>query len=198
MKIEFLAEDCPARAAAEQHIRSVYDHVYGAEITDFAPRLVTVRNPEGHILCAAGLRTAADGFFSDTYLTGELSHMVRDADGLPVPADRIMEVVSLASVTPFPVLAMLDVMVHWGRDRGMTCGIFTATAKLRRLLDRTGVPYARLAPADPARIANPERWGSYYAQNPWVCACSDSDGTPVRFSPRGRAASIAALRSEAS
>lgn len=191
MKFEFLTEASPARAAAEQHIHAVYKHAYGAEITAFAPRLVTVRNPEGQILCAAGLRTAEDGFFSDTYLDGGFQNGIDCADGRRVPPGRIMEVVSLASTTPFPVLAMLDVMIGWGRQRGMTCGVFTATARLRRLLDRTGLDYVRLAPADPARIAAPESWGSYYAHDPWVCACTDRQIAPVLLSPRTRAAALA-------
>lgn len=196
MRIDFLTEQSPERAAAERHIHDVYREVYGAQITAFAPRLVTVRAPDGHILCAAGLRTARDGFFSDAYLDGGFTRHLRGANGQPVPEGQIMEVVSLASITPFPVLAMLDVMVDWGRDRGMTCGVFTATAKLRRLLDRTGLDYARVAPADPARVAEPESWGSYYAHDPWVCACADRLFAPVALSPRTRAA--AALRCEAS
>ncbi len=195
MKIEFLAEDSPARAEAEQHIHDVYKEVYDADITRFAPRLVTVRNPAGQILCAAGLRTAQDGFFSDVYLDGGFGHVL-GPDGRPLPQGQIMEVVSLASVTPFPVLAMLDVVAGWGRARGMVCGVFTATAKLRRLFERTGLDYAKLAPADPARVASPESWGSYYAHDPWVCACLDRQVAPVMFSPRTRA--VAALRCEAS
>lgn len=195
MKIDFLTRESPARAAAEQHIRNVYQEAYGASITEFAPRLVTVQDRGGQILCAAGLRTARDGFFSDTYLDGGFGRSLLGADGLPTPEGRIMEVVSLASTTPFPVLAMLDVMVDWGRTRGMTCGVFTATARLRRLLDRTGLDYARLAPADPSRIIGLESWGSYYAHDPWVCACVDRQFAPVQLSPRNR---ITELRQEAS
>ncbi|KRS15675.1 thermostable hemolysin [Roseovarius indicus] len=195
MRTDFLTEQSPGRAAAERHIQDVYREVYGARITGFAPRLVTVRGPDGQILCAAGLRTASDGFFSDAYLDGGFTRHLRGPDGQPVPAAQIMEVVSLASITPFPVLAMLDVMVDWGRARGMTCGVFTATTKLRRLLERTGLDYSTLAPADPARVAAPDSWGSYYAHDPWVCACADRLFAPVALSPRTRAAS---LRCEAS
>ncbi len=195
MKIEFPTEGSRARAEAEQHIRDVYKAAFGAEITEFAPSLVTVRNAQGQILCAAGLRTVEDGFFSDVYVDGGFGEGVEGAGGLPVPAAQILEVVSLASTTPFPVLAMLDVMVGWGRAQGMRCGVFTATAKLRRLLDRTGLEYSRIAPAHPSRVASPESWGSYYAHDPWVCACTDRAVAPILLSPRTRAAG---LRSEAS
>lgn len=199
MRFEFLTGDSPAREEAEQHIHDVYRQVYGAEITEFAPRLVTAHDPAGRILCAAGLRTAEEGFFSDVYLDGGFGQGLKDTNGQHIPPQQIMEVVSLASRTPFPVLAMLDVMVDWGRDRGMTCGVFTATAKLRALLDRAGLDYARLAPADPARVVSPGSWGSYYAHDPWVCCCTDRQFAPVVFSPRRRAAWPApALRCEAS
>lgn len=187
MRFEFLEHECPARDEARQHIQDVYNAAYGARITRFAPRLVTVRNPQGQILCAGGVRTAEDGFFSDAYVDGGFGASLRSPDGTPVPPGRIMEVVSLASSTPFPVLAMLDVMIGWGRERGMTCGVFTATAKLRRLLNRTGLTYTALCPANPARVADAQSWGSYYDHDPWVCACSDTQFAPIILSPRTRA-----------
>lgn len=194
MRIEFLDEDSPARIEAERHIHKVYSDSYGARITQFAPRLVTARNAQGQILCAAGLRTAANGFFSDVYVDGGFASVLKTPSGAALPLSQVMEVVSLASSTPFPVLAMLDVMIGWGRQRGMTCGVFTATAKLRRLLDRTGLGYLPICPAVPDRVADPGSWGSYYDHDPWVCACSDRAFAPIVLSPRTRAA----LRSEAS
>jgi hypothetical protein len=102
-----------------------------------------------------------------------------------------MEVVSLASTTPFPVLPMLDKMIEWGRENGMTCGVFTATTPLRRLLKRTSLNYVELASADISRVSNPKAWGSYYDTDPKVCAFSEALSQPVALSPRARATKIA-------
>lgn len=184
MKIEFLSGVSAGRTAAENHIQSVYWNTYRAKITDFAPLLVVAQRPDGQILCAAGIRTARDGFFSDAYLKQDFSTVLRQLAGLDVPADQIMEVVSLASKTPFPVLPMLDRMIEWGRENGMTCGVFTATRPLRQLLRRTGLAYTELASAQASQVANPQDWGRYYETDPKVCAFSEVLAQPVTLSPR--------------
>jgi hypothetical protein len=187
MKIEFLEHAHPAQQEAREHIQSVYGACYGARIERFAPRLVTARNQQGEIVCAAGVRTAQDGFFSDSYIDGGFSNVLHFPDGAPVPLSQVMEVVSVASTTPFPVLGVLDFLLGWGRENGMRCGVFTVTAKLRRLIDRTGIDYTAICRADPSRIENAESWGSYYDQDPWVCACTEGRFDPVFLSPRNRA-----------
>ena len=188
MKAEFLGPDCPGRAQVQAHIQKIYLDAYGASVTEFAPLLVATRNASGDILCAAGIRTAADGFFSDTYLQGDFATALSARTGQTIAPTNIMEVVSLATATPFPVLAMLDAMIDWGRARGMSWGVFTATARLRRLLERTGLSYTRLCPADPAHIDDPQPWGRYYQTDPWVCAFSEPQSAPVILSPRKRRA----------
>lgn len=192
MKIEFLSGDCPGRQAAQDHIKAVYRDIYGAEVTEFAPLLVTATRVGGEILCAAGIRTATDGFFSEGYLASDFSTVLHDVAGIEVPASEIMEVASLASSTPFPVLPMLDKMIEWGRENGMTCGVFTATTSLRRLLKRTSLNYVELASADISQVSNPKTWGSYYDTDPKVCAFSEALSQPVVLSPRARATKIAA------
>lgn len=192
MKIEFLEQSHPAQQEAREHIQSVYSACYGARIERFAPRLVTARNQQGDIVCAAGVRTAQDGFFSDSYIDGGFANALHFPDGAPVPLSQVMEVVSVASTTPFPVLGVLDFLLGWGRENGMRCGVFTVTSKLRRLIDRTGIDYTAICRADPARIENAESWGSYYKQDPWVCASTEGRFDPVFLSPRNRASTTKA------
>jgi len=191
MRIEFVGRDCPERQKTQDHITNVYRDVYGAEINDFAPLLVSAKRADGKVLCAAGIRTSRDRFFSDRYLDGDLTAVLRAKTGIDAPQEEIMEVVSLASLTPFPVLPMMDAMIRWGQGNGMTCGVFTATGPLRRLLKRAGLPYVKLAAATISRAGEPDIWGSYYDTDPWVCAFNKA----VTLSPRHHAAE---LRSEAS
>lgn len=197
MRTDFLDMNNPERQAAQDHIRAIYGEAFDANVTRFAPLLVTVRNAQGDILCAAGIRTAKDGFFSDTYLGRDFSTALLAKTGTTVPLNEVMEVVSLASTTPFPVLPMLDAMVAWGREQGMTCGVFTATAALRRLLKRTGLGFTPLCAANPANVDDAESWGRYYETDPWVCAFSEAVSLPVTLNPRGRSVGTD-LRSEAS
>ncbi|MBT5681836.1 MAG: hypothetical protein HOJ09_07245 [Gammaproteobacteria bacterium] len=192
MNIAFLNVTCAGRAKAEAHIKNVYWNTYRALITEFAPLLVVAQRIDGEILCAAGIRTVHDGFFSDAYLRSDFTTTLLEIAHINAPAEQIMEVVSLASTTPFPVLPMLDAMVEWGRSHGMTCGVFTATAPLRRLLRRTGLGYTELALARASQLGGLQDWGSYYETNPKVCSFSEQLGRTAVLSPRTRAALIAA------
>jgi len=186
MKTEFLTPDSPRYDEVTAHTQKIYRDTYGATIRNFAPLLVASFNAEGKILCAAGIRTKEDGFFSDTYLDDDLGNTILKRTGQVVAASEIMEVVSLASATPFPVLAMMDKMVQWGRMHNKSLGIFTATAKLRKLLGRAKLPYNLLCPANPARVDNPDDWGSYYDTDPCVCSFSEEFCTQITLSPRNR------------
>ncbi|MFT7596147.1 MAG: hypothetical protein ACI8R4_003481 [Paracoccaceae bacterium] len=184
MQIDFLEGDCPGRSAAQDHIRKIYWDKYRARVSSFAPVLVTAKRADGTIVCAAGLRTAASGFFSEPYLNESFEQNLLKTAGAIVPRDEIMEVVSLASATPFPVLPVMDAMINWGRAQGKTCGVFTATSALRRLLGRTGLQFDTLSAAIPNRVTDPENWGSYYETDPWVCAFRENAALPVALCPR--------------
>lgn len=186
MHIDFIGLADSGRAAAEDHIRAVYRDAYRAEMRAFAPLLVTARDAGGRILVAGGIRTAVDGLFSSVYLDDPLEAHLSAMAARPVDASRILEVVSLASVSPFPVLPLIDAIIGWGRDRGMEWGIFTATAPRRRLLRRAGMGYLDLGAALPERLEDASMWGAYYDEDPRVCAFSDATVDLV-LSPRARA-----------
>lgn len=186
MRVEFIGPSDPGRAAAESHVRDVYREVYGADLRSFAPLLVSAADASGRVLAAAGVRTAEDGFFSGVYLDDPLETRLSALVARPVTPGAILEVVSLASVSPFPVLPLIDAIIGWGRARQMEWGVFTATAPLRRLLRRAGMTHLELGAARPERLPDPSVWGSYYASDPQVCAFSDLSAALI-LSPRARA-----------
>lgn len=176
------AEDGYAAGAA--HIRRVYRQVFDARVTELPPRLVSARAPDGTVLCVAGIRTGADGFFSQTYLDRPVRDVLSQIAGTPVADADILEVVSMAATSPFPMLPVLDTIVTWGRERQIAWGIFTATDNIRRLVNRAGLTCTPLVQARPDRVATPGAWGSYYAQNPWVCAFQDTRGVLPQLARR--------------
>ncbi|SLN68047.1 Thermostable hemolysin [Roseovarius gaetbuli] len=189
MQISFMTPQdtpCPvAVLAAQDHVASVYQSAYGATVRSFAPNLVVAQNHTGLITCVAGIRTARDGFFSDCYLERPFDAVLSDCGHGPVGPGKVLEVVSMAATSPFPVLPVLDAIIGWGRERGMEWGVFTATAPLRRLLGRAGMAHVMLAPARLDRVTNPGDWGSYYDSDPWVCAFGDRlPPQPVTLDPR--------------
>jgi hypothetical protein len=76
-------------------------------------------------------------------------------------------------------LVMLEL---WGAVANDLAGsseiaVATLTAPLRRIFDRVGLPFVSLAAARPERIGEGAAlWGSYYQQDPQVCAGPIADG----------------------
>jgi len=56
----------------------------------------------------------------------------------------------------------------------MQFGVFTATQRLRRAIKATRIPLIEFAPAPKSRVSNPQDWGSYYENDPWVCGMADT------------------------
>ncbi len=187
MRFQLVPTNSPLRSVTEAHIRQVYADSYGARIDSFAPLLAAVLNAGGEVLCAAGIRTAASGFFSDRYLDQSFTEALKQQRGLEIAPAQIMEITSLAAVSPFPVLPMLDRITDWARRREISCGVFTATRGLRRLLSRARLGHVALCPARPERVADPAAWGRYYDCDPWVCAVIDDRARLPRLTPGGRA-----------
>ncbi|MGI9508872.1 MAG: thermostable hemolysin [Geminicoccaceae bacterium] len=184
MPTQFITEGHPLWWAAMAHIKSVYRQAHQADIVDFAPEIVVATNAGGCIICAAGLRTADNGFFSEAYLDAPIAETLSFISDDVVRPSEVIEVVTLASSRTCAALPLLDAITSEGRRRGMRFGFFTATNRLRSMLQRAGLPLIPLAPAHDGRIANANMWGHYYRTDPWVCALPDSMKLPLAFCPR--------------
>lgn len=163
----------PLRGEAEACIAEVYERAFGASGLDFPSLLVAWADAEGRPLCAAGLRTAADGFFSEAYLDRPIERLLAARSGRPVARAVVFEVTTLASRRAEASPAFLRQLAVFGHCAGFRWAFFTATERLRRLLGGLGIPAVELAAADPARLPDAGRWGSYYSRAPRVCAVGD-------------------------
>lgn len=182
-RIVLVTRTHPLRGATEACVASVFRAAYGARGLSFPPLLVAQIDAADRPLCAAGVRTAADGFFSEAYLDRPIERLLAERLGRPVARDAVLEVTQLASRSAERSSAFVRRIVALGRLAGFELAFFTATARLRRLVARLGIPLIDLGPADPARLADAGRWGSYYAAAPRVCAV---DGRAL--APSARAA----------
>ena len=158
------------RGKAEHFIREVYEEEYGARLGAFPRRLLVEIGLQGEILCAAGLRTSAEGFFSERYLDTTIETALTRVRGQPVAREHIFETSTFASRSPRAVPLFVGQIIDWGENSGFEWSFFTITRRLSTLLDRLGLELAPLGRADPARIGNADSWGSYYEQEPRVYA----------------------------
>lgn len=160
------------RVRVEACISDVYERAFGASDLAFPRRLVAWLDDADHPVCAAGLRKAADGFFSEIYLDSPIEQVLLMRTGETVARNRIFEVTTLASRNPEVSPLFIRQLALLGKVAGFEWSFFTATTRLRKLLCQLGIPIVELAAADPTRVANLDSWGSYYTQSPLVCAVS--------------------------
>ena len=170
MRAAIIPRNHDLRPAAEQLIAEVYALHYSARVMAFPATLVAMTSYHGTLLCAAGLRFAADGFFSECYLEAPVDTVLTGLWQSPVRRELVFEVTSLASRAPHAVGSFLRKIIACGEAAGFEWAFFTATAPLKAFLERLGLPLMPLATADRARVANPESWGTYYELSPSVYA----------------------------
>lgn len=160
----------PLRAGTEACIRTVYERAYGARDLTLPRMLIAWVGQDDRPLCAAGFRTAGDGFFSEIYLNTPIERALQRRTGRPVARSSIMEVTTLASRSAEASSAFVRQIAAFGKEAGFAWSFFTATLRLRQLLSDLGIPTFVLAEADPRRVPDPAQWGSYYSHAPHVCA----------------------------
>lgn len=165
-----VALDDPQRPDVEGFIKRIYRLRYNADVEDFPTQLIAFRGDTGELLCAAGLRTAQDGFFSENYLDAPIERILGDLSNKTVGREEIVEVSTLVSLAPTEVFKFIADMISIGKANRFSWSFFTATARLRRIVEKLGLFPIYLADADHRRIVNFERWGKYYAEQPRVFA----------------------------
>ena len=170
MRVKLTPRDDDLRPEAERLIADVYERHYGARIATFPDTLIAKVDDNGSVRCAAGLRFAAEGFFSEAYLDAPVEAVLFSLGRMRVPRERIFEVTSLTSRAPHLVGGFLRKIVACGEAAGFEWAFFTATAPLKSMLEKMNLTLVPLAVAERDRIANPKSWGRYYAFAPQVYA----------------------------
>jgi hypothetical protein len=160
------------RDETEATIRAAYRRKHGARL-DSLPSTLVAEIEADKVICAASLRFAAEGFFSERYLDLPVEALVTRHAGVRATRDSLAEVGSLAAARPGAVGHLVAGVVQHLQARGIRWAFFTATARLRALLRRAGIPLIELAAADPQRVDNAEIWGGYYRHDPRVMLVGD-------------------------
>jgi Thermostable hemolysin len=170
LKTSILTIDHPRRHSAEDFIKTVYAARYGARLETFPSRIIALLGNRDEVLCAAGLRFFDDGFFSERYLDTPIEDAVSAISARPVNRSAIFEVTTLASRAPLATTEFIAEIGAFGEEAGFEWSFFTLTRRLYLMVRRLGIALTYLAEADQGRIADSERWGTYYASQPRVYA----------------------------
>jgi len=162
----------PDRADVETFIRDVYRERYGADVTAFAPILVSLADEKGMLIAAAGYRPGNEGrLFLERYLSAPIeTYLVQGPSALP-ERRRLVEVGHLAATRAGAGRHLILMLGPHLAAQGFQWVIGTLTQELRQLFLRLGIAPLSLAEADPALLGDEiARWGSYYDHRPVVLA----------------------------
>lgn len=170
MQFQIVPRGHARRPAIEAMVAEAFRRGYGARLERLPERMIAVFDGDGVPHCAAGLRDATTGFFSERYLDMAVEQAIPLVTGEPVARSEILELGSVAALKPGGLLLLLQGFARTGLEAGYRWALFTATERLLRLPRRLRIPLADLGPACIERIENPQDWGSYYEHGPRVCA----------------------------
>jgi len=159
------------RREVEAFIRRVYAERYGADVSGFAPMLVSLRDGDG-IVAAAGYRSAdQDRLFLEGYFDQPIESLLEAHAGQSMVRTDIVEVGHLASTRAGEGRRLVQMITAHLAEQGFDWVVCTLTAELRHLFVRIGITPLALGAADPAALGRDMgRWGSYYDHHPVVLA----------------------------
>jgi len=166
------------RAIAERFISQRFAESFGSRVEAFMPRLFTLRNQDGDICGALGLRSATNRLFLEQYLDLSIEQSVAAHAGHAVNRQSIVEVGHFSGTFPGAVRAMIQLLTARLHGEGFQWVTFTGTASLRNAFSRLGLSPLTLQAADINRLPPEERaaWGSYYDHEPMVLVGNITEG----------------------
>lgn len=159
------------RAEVEAFIRRVYAQRYGADVQQFAPTLVSLRDASG-IVAAAGYRSAGDGpLFLERYFDAPIESLLASSADVSVERDRIVEIGHLSATRAGEGRRLIRLLALHLQSLPVDWVVSTMTTGLRHMFLRLGVTPLALGLADPDRLgADASQWGRYYEHHPVVLA----------------------------
>jgi hypothetical protein len=162
-----------ARAEVEAFIHAVFKNAYGADVSLFMPHLVALRDGNGVLMAAFGLRPASEGpLFLEQYLDEPIEAILSEHLGKTVTRKQITKIGNLAVANPRNAGVLIAHVIQHALDMGIEWCVATSHHSLQNAVIKGGRDVYPLFPADKARLSVEEqaKWGSYYHNMPQVVA----------------------------
>jgi hypothetical protein len=160
-----------ARDEVESFIRAAFLTAYDADVRHFMPQLMTLRDTQGALMAALGLRGPDAGpLFLEYYLDRPAEQALAAVIGRPVARSQLVEVGNFAVGAAGGGRWLITALTAFLHGAGSAWAVFTCGPGLRNSFRRLGIPLYPLAEADPDCLSPDERsrWGRYYDQHPMV------------------------------
>jgi Thermostable hemolysin len=165
--------DAPCRREVEGFIAAVFKQVYGAEITHFMPKLVALRDQNGVLMAAFGLRHAhEEKLFLEQYIDVPIEVLVSQQLGREVTRSQITCIGNLAVANPRNASILISHIIQYSLQLGIEWCVATAHHSLQNGLIKSGRDVYAIAEADYHRLPESEiaSWGTYYKNTPQIVA----------------------------
>lgn len=166
-------EDSPYRHEVESFIALIFKQQYGAIITEFMPELVALRDNEGKLMAAFGLRQAAkEPLFLEQYIDEPIEDLISKKLNKHITRDAITCIGNLAVANPRNASVLIAHVIQHSLDIGIQWCVATVHHSLQNGLVKGGRDVYPLHVADVLRlpVASHAAWGSYYKTTPQVVA----------------------------
>jgi len=168
-----VSKTASCRREVEAFIHAVFKVSYGANVTAFMPTLVALRDENGVLMAAFGLRAAAEEpLFLEQYIDMPIETLLTEGLGKTITRNEITCIGNLAVSNPRNAGVLIAHIIKYSLELGIKWGVATAHHSLQNGLVKGGRDVYPLHLADKTRLSPEEQsvWGSYYDQMPQVVA----------------------------
>jgi len=158
------------RASVEKFISQRFAESFGSRVEAFMPRLFTLRNQDGDICGAFGLRSANHKLFLEQYLDAPIEKIIASRTGSKVERRTVVEIGHFSGTFPGAVRAMIGLLTERLHRESFEWVSFTGTSSLRNAFCRLGLSPINIQAAEANRLPATQRaaWGTYYDHAPQV------------------------------
>lgn len=163
----------PCRKEVEAFIAAVFKVTYDANITDFMPTLVALRDINGVLMAAFGIRKAAEErLFLEQYIDIPIEQLLTEKLGKPIYREETVCIGNLAVSNPRNAGVLIAHVIQHSLDIGIQWCVATAHHSLQNGLIKSGRDIYPLHIADKSRLPTETQvaWGRYYDKLPQVIA----------------------------
>lgn len=163
----------PDRAEVEAFIAEIFYRAHGANIKNFMPMLIALRDENHHLMAAFGMRWAKNSaLFLEQYLDDPIEKVISNSLNQTILRSDITEIGNLAVINPRNSGILIAHVIQHSIDAGVQWCVATAHHTLQNGLIKGGVDVFPLHAVNPNRLPADElaAWGSYYDNQPQVIA----------------------------
>lgn len=171
--VHFSGRNAADRAEIEQFIAGVFFNACGAKIKAFLPTLMSLRDLEGRLIAACGIRNAgAERLFLENYTDQPVEQLLSVKTGSTVLRSDIVEIGNYSVAELGYSRMLIAAIFHQLHATSKQWAVFTAIQLVQNALIRQNIFPKVLGDADINHLPVEDRadWGDYYAQNPKVMA----------------------------